>query len=271
VRGLLGSLGISLAPGAGLQSYLAPDRLLGDALSLPETVRLSTELGKLRAVASPGEPAVAAALHAQLSARNLERLQAMRGRIDGSYKGAFAGKRGLPDAQRMFARWTADASEGELDAGRATERRERVSLEWAAAYAGLFSDVLGAMQRDVERLKQEVRSELADHQPSAHALLGIDSVLEPLIAQKLLLRHQALVRALQRSFGVRFELALRGLPAELSAAAFEALLAARGVAGRLLRLSRLLVHALLELEWAAVQGLADAACGIDPRKGVQPR
>jgi hypothetical protein len=61
------------------------------------------------------------------------------------------------------------------------------------------------------------------------------------------------------------------LPGEVSAAAFEALLARSGAAGRLLRLSRLLVHALLDLEWAAVQGLADAACGVDPRKGGQSR
>jgi hypothetical protein len=127
------------------------------------------------------------------------------------------------------------------------------------------------MQRDVERRKQEVRSELTDHLPSAQALLGIDSVLEPVITQKLLLRHQALVQALQRSGAARFEAALRGLPAELSPAAFEPLLAVRGVAGRLLQSSRLLVHALLDLEWAAVQGLVDAACGVDPRKGAQLR
>jgi hypothetical protein len=283
VRSLLGSLGISPGPAAALRSYLAPDRLLGDALSLPETVRLSAELGKLGATASPDESAEIEALHAEASAQNRERLKAIRARIDASYKGAFAGKRALPDARRMFERWTAvNAAEDSADssagvavaieqagrnAARAAERRKRVCLEWAAAYGDLFSDVLAAMQRDVERRKQEVRSELADHLPSAQALLGIDSVLEPVITQKLLLRHQALVRALQRSCGARFELVLRGLPAELSEAAFEPLLAVRGTAGRLLQTSRLLVHGLLDLEWAAVQGLVDAACGVDPRKG----
>lgn len=216
VRALLGSLGIEAPPSHGPTPRRPPERVLGQALSLPETVRLEDGLS---AAASDGEGR-AELDGAALVAQTEQRLGQLRQRIDRCYAEAFQDKGAPPEPARLRAR----------------------------AHAELLANLLAAIQREIELLKQSVRTSLQRASSAPPRLLALDKLVDPVITREVREAHRSLVRAYEQRCAAQLEAA-----------------GADGVPGPLLDDARRLTHALLDLEWAAVQGLVDALC-LEPAR-----
>lgn len=256
VRALLDSLGIAAqghkesGPSAAQRS---PERVLGPALSLPETVLVAEALSR----ATPSPEGLGAELDREaLSKQAAQRLATLRARIERSYEDAFEGKSALPDATRLHARI---AGSDAHDLGQAAARRG-AAVALSQGYAELFESTLGAMQREIDLYKGALRATVQRGCPRGSRLLALDKALDPVITRELRHTHRGLTRAYERSCAARIETALLALPSDPDIAALEPLFAPRGALGRLLHDARRLISALLDLEWSMVQGLLDAFC-----------
>ncbi len=251
VRALLDSLGIEVPVSNGAHGMHRSERVLGQALSLPETVHLVDALD--HAIPQPDRRATT---HWQeLQTQAAPRLAAMRTRIDRSYAEALAGKNGLPDAAHLHALLAARAGSGGEPA---SDRRAAAVL--AQGYAALFDSTLGAMQREIDLFKEAMRAAAQRACAGQSRLLALDKLVDPVITREVRQAHRELAHAYERRCGTRIQAAIRELAPGCGVPAVEALLAPRGALGRLLHDARRLIHALLDLEWSMVHGLLGALC-----------
>jgi hypothetical protein len=268
LRAILASLGIALPEASGFarRSHAAP-RLLGDALSLQDSVRLSGELarGASRPAVRSEPDTTAASVRAELMDQASERLHALRERLDARYATAFEGRQGLHDAARTHALLIECGAIG----GDARARR-RASTSLAAAICQFFSAAFANVQRELPRLKHEITSQLRDRRAVAERLLRLDAVLDPAIGRQLELRQQALLRVLEQRCAADFERAIAALEQAAGPARIAAWFARGGVAAVWLDASLRLAHVLLDLQWRSVAGLIDAACS-EPAKIMDAR
>lgn len=274
VRVLLQGLDLQQPPLPAAEAALrSPERLLGDALSLAESVRLGAELNQAARPEPELEPdmpggAAAGALREQCSELAAARLNGLRRRIDQTYAKAYSAQAGLPDAARMHTMLVDMGALGDNPAA-----RTRVSQMWASSYAQLLTGLVTRMRRDLELFKPELVHKLREQLPATSALLQIDATLDAAIARLMQAALQRLCSAFEARCAARFERAIAALPPECDVASLAALLSARGTATRLLDLSKRLCHALLDLEWSALQGLIDSLSdsgSVEPQEPTAP-
>ena len=252
VRALLDSLGIAATVPSGPASPArAPERVLGQALSLPETVQLADQSSR---PLPPLERCPGVHREALLQ-QAAQRLTLLRQRIERSYAEAFCGKDAPPDAARLM---TLLADSG--GTGGRTAAIQRAAAALAHGYAELFESTLATMQREVDLLMEATRGALRRVDASRSGLLALDRLLDPVITRELRQAQRRIGRAYARSCEVRIEAALRELETGWDAPALAALFAPRGVLGRLLHDARRLILALLDLEWSMVPTLLEAVC-----------
>lgn len=255
--------GTSCAQSAALAATRTPDRLLGDALSLAETVRLGAELA--RSVAEAAAAAADQEAHERWSSASAAKLHALRRRVDHVHASAFSGKAALPDAARMHAMLVELGALGDKPASRA-----RVSAIWAASHAQLLSALLAQLRRELELFKYDCVAQLRALGPAAEALVQVDTTLDAAIARMSVAAVQRLCSAFEARCSAQFEREIAALPEGCDPSALQPMHSPRGVATRLLESSRRLAHALLDLEWSALQGLIDAVCLPTSRADCAP-
>lgn len=256
VRILLQGLDL-LPPPSGALSVRSPERLLGDALSLAETVRLGAELNQAGLERESDSDAQRAALELRQHCSDLAatRLNALRRRLEQIYGRAFSTPSGLPNATRMHTMLVDMGALGDAPAARA-----KVSKMWAASYGQLFAGSIARLRRELELFKPDLVQQLREQVPATSALLQIDAVLDSAIGRLMHAAVQRLCASFEARCAARFERAIAALPPDCDAASLQPLLSPRGTATRLLELGRRLAQALLDLEWSALQGLIDAVC-----------
>lgn len=244
VRALLDSLGIEAPVSTGPNGQQrSPERVLGQALSLPEAVGLADALSQPSSRWDEQAKLDRAALLKQTE----QRLTLLRQRVARSYAEAFAGKNALPDAARLHAL----LAEHEVRVAAATLAR---------GCAELFESTLAAMQREIDSLKEAMRATLQRACSPRSRLLALDRLVDPVITREVRQAHRGLARAYESSCAARIEAAILDLSPACGVDALEALFAPRGALDRLLHDARRLIRALLDVEWSRVQALLDALC-----------
>ncbi len=268
LRALLESLGVK-AQGERPRS----ERVLERLLDLNRCVALGGVLDEpLRAEATPRGERLALE-HAQLArlrlleAKLLTSLRDLREQIDQRFENARSGMRGAPDAAALHALLSEG---GGLQVG-GEARRRVVAAHVTARYVTMIDGVLELLLKELSWRQKEVQQALQQGNVETLRLAALDRVLDETFRTEL----ERSRMQLKTTLGGALETQLRALCAPLAVGAGVELLrpwfAPRGCIGQLLRDAARVCHALLDLEWAALMGLLQAAmqASVDGARSAQ--
>lgn len=268
VRAILDAIGYPKDPdaepdepvsGAGLESLMehAPQETLARMLGLTGAVALGDQLDRAASLARAQRGEAEAARHHQLSLTLANRRLAIRQRVERRYAQAFEGTRPLPDAATMLL----VLQEHDAFADRRPETLVACAQKLGGRYRHLFGGTLAVVRRELHWLRDDAVRQLSHLHPQADALLSLDHVMVGALAPAAADAHRSLEAGVAQRFAERLMEAVLLLPEDQAPTSLEAWFKRRGWVARHLHDCRRLTWAILDLEWALLRGLVDAACG----------